>query len=186
MSNINPTELNIKVSKAKNTRDDRILVGCSKNEDAPKFEDAANPKLSDAYEVKDIKSRNPKIRIVGMIEKHEPDELISLLKYQNDGIQSSRVCSVVKIWATKKNDKMHQTTLEIDAETYVKAMSLQSLFVGWDVCSVFDAIDITLCYKCSGFGHNQGSCLKNIACPKCSRPHQFKDCPVEMKKCIMY
>ncbi|CAH1109054.1 unnamed protein product [Psylliodes chrysocephalus] len=90
MGNINPTELNVKVSKANNTRDSGILIGCSKNEDSSKFKDAANAKLSDAYEVKEIKSRNPKIRIVVMIEKHEPDELISLLKYQNDVIQSSR------------------------------------------------------------------------------------------------
>ncbi|CAH1102830.1 unnamed protein product [Psylliodes chrysocephalus] len=91
MNNINPTELNIKVLRVKNTKECGILVGCSKNEDASKFKDAANAKLSDAYEVKEIKNRNPKIRIIGMIEKHEPDELISILKYQNDVIQSSRV-----------------------------------------------------------------------------------------------
>ncbi|CAH1102759.1 unnamed protein product [Psylliodes chrysocephalus] len=111
MSNINPTELKIKVSKVKNnTRDGGILVVCSKTEGASKFKDAANAKLSNAYEVKEIKSRNSKIRIVGMIEKHESDELISLLKFQNDVIQSSKVCSVVKIWATKKNDKIYQAT----------------------------------------------------------------------------
>ncbi|CAH1113527.1 unnamed protein product [Psylliodes chrysocephalus] len=112
ISNISPFDLNkstysqVAQATCQLVVDGRILVECSKKEDASKFNDAANAKLSDAYEVKEIKSRNRKIRIVDMIEKHEPDELISLHKYQNDVIQSSRVCSVVKIWATKKNDKM--------------------------------------------------------------------------------
>ncbi|CAH1104101.1 unnamed protein product [Psylliodes chrysocephalus] len=55
MSNINPTELNIKVSEVKNTRDGETLVGCSNNEDASKFKDAVNAKLADAHDRKKLK-----------------------------------------------------------------------------------------------------------------------------------
>ncbi|CAH1115227.1 unnamed protein product [Psylliodes chrysocephalus] len=85
MSNNNPTKLNIEVSKVKNTRDGGILVGYSKNEDASKFKNAANAKLSDAYEVKKIKSRNPKLRTVGMIEMN----LTNLFCYLSTKIMSS-------------------------------------------------------------------------------------------------
>jgi hypothetical protein len=33
------------------------------------------------------------------------------------------------------------------------------------------------CFKCQHFGHISTSCRSKISCPRCSLPHEYKDCP---------
>lgn len=79
------------------------------------------------------------------------------------------MCKVLRIWPTKKNSRVYQGLLEVDADTFCSVIKEGRLFISYDVGSVYDAIELKFCFKCSGFNHFQKSCVSNkIACPKCS------------------
>ena len=178
MRTLNPVDLDISVSKVKNIQSGGILIGCNKPDDVHKFKQMAEQKLSAGYKIHEVKSNNPKLKLVGMIEKYSEDQLLKFLKAQNDVFSEDSKCSVVKIWSTKNNKHLYQALLDIDRITFCKVMTQGNLFVNYDVCSVFDATDLKICYKCSGFNHFQTSCKSSkFVCPKCSLDHSVKECP---------
>lgn len=186
MGSLNPVDLNLQVSRIKNVSEGGILIGCNDNEGAKKFKQQAVEKLSANYEIKDVKTINPKLRIVGMIEGYSDDKLLEFVKTQNDVFGEASMCNVLKIWPTKKNRNIYQALLEVDAATYGKVLNLGHLFINYDVCAVYDGLQLKLCYKCSGLNHFQKSCTNNkVACPKCSLDHYIKDCPSNAQpKCV--
>lgn len=186
MKQINPIDLNVKVSKVKNTSNGGVLIGYANADGANKFKQAANEKLSENYHVNEVKNVNPRVKIVGMIEEYSDDQLLTFIKTQNDVIGENSKCNVRKIWPTKKNRRVYQAILEMDAETYFKLLELGNLFVNYDVCAVYDAIELRMCYKCSGFNHSSNNCNSNkTACPQCSLEHDIKSCPANfISKCI--
>ena len=55
--------------------------------------------------------------------------------------------------------------------------------MGYDYCSVFDALEVTRCYKCNKFGHSSQSCKAKEVCPRCSEGHKLVDCKATTLKC---
>ena len=118
------------------------------------------------------------INVVGMIEQYKDEQLVKFIKSQNDVWSEKSDCKVMKIWATKNKRNIFQALLEVDVETFCKIMKQGNLFVNYDVCAVYDATDIKICYKCSGLNHVAKSCSNSkIVCPKCSLEHTVKECP---------
>ncbi|KAJ3641869.1 hypothetical protein Zmor_028339, partial [Zophobas morio] len=63
-------------------------------------------------------------------------------------------------------------------------MTAGGLFVGYDYCSVFDALEVTRCYKCNKFGHSSQSCKAKEVCPRCSEGHKLVDCKATTLKVV--
>ena len=80
------------------------MLGCSNENELVKFKTLANSKLSERYEVKDLRSVNPRIRVVGMSEELKDEVLVNYVKYQNKNLFNLEKpeCKVLKIWHTKK------------------------------------------------------------------------------------
>lgn len=177
MKSLNPVDINIQVSKIKNVHSGGILIGCNKPDDAHKFRQMAEAKLSSEYNITGVRNNSMKLRLVGMIEKYSDDQLLKFIKAQNNVLCDVSECKVVKIWPTKKNNQLYQAVIQIDSESFCKVIQQGHLFVNYDVCAVYDATDIKICYKCSGFNHFQSTCKSTIfVCPKCSLDHSIKDC----------
>ena len=51
----------------------------------------------------------------------------------------------------KKDDERFFALLEVDIETYKKAVNVGHCLVGLDACSIYCGIDIIRCFKCNGF-----------------------------------
>lgn len=181
---LNPVDLNLQLSEVKELKDGGLLIGCNSIENANNFTKVAKQRLSNEYQISNVKRTHPKIRIVGFTDELSEDTLMSSLKGQNQLLSSADHTRILKVWATKNNSKIYQVLLEVDAVTYGLVLKQGKLFINYDVCSVFDAIDIKICYKCSGFNHLQNQCnSSDLNCPKCSLNHCLKDCTSNSFKC---
>lgn len=186
LSNVNPIDNNINISRVRNVKDGGILVGCSTIEEVSKLRNIAKNKLDQNYDIKDVKNLNPRVRIVGMSEKLEENDVIEYIKFQNKQLTSENFeCKVLKLWPTKKNVKIYQAILQVDTHFYNKVMSVGEgkVFIGFDLCNVYDSIDIRRCFKCSGFNHISNQCKSKISCPVCAGEHYLKDCNTNLLKC---
>lgn len=185
MKNIDPVNLKLHVTQIKNVKDGGILIGCDDAESANNFKKVATQKLSSQYKISDVKKFQPKIKIVGLMSNFEDEELVKYLKGQNDIISENSFIKVLKVWATKNNSNIFQSVVEVDAATYGLIMSRGKLFVNYDVCTVYDATNIRVCYKCSGYNHGQSNCPSDVSiCPKCSGDHRLSECNSDVFKCI--
>ena len=94
----------------------------------------------------------------------------------------------VKQCPTKKNVKIYQAVLQVDQASYDIVMKTGGVFIGYDYCYAYDAIDIMRCYNCNGFNHSSKTCRQNKSCPKCGVTeklnHSVAECTAETLKCI--
>lgn len=95
------------------------------------------------------------------------------------------VCDLVYVKPLRNNNQIYQALIQVDIETYNRIIDKGKIFVGYDYCSVYDAIDVKRCYKCCGFHHIANKCIKDTpVCPKCSGNHFLKECTATDLKCV--
>lgn len=92
-------------------------------------------------------------------------------------------CKLVKFIPTKNNKNIFQATLQLDHKTYDRVIRAGNLFVGYDCCAVYGAIEIPRCFTCNEFHHYARSCQKSISCPRCSENHDLKSCKSDILCC---
>lgn len=188
LHNINPVQSELNLSGIKNTKNGGVLIGCNKADDISKFKQLASEKLGGKYEIKEVGNFCPRIRVVGMAEKFPEGDLVQYIQFQNKNLVSNNFhCNVMEIKPIKKRSDIYQALLQIDVESYNNIMSVGrgKLFLGYDVCDVYDAIQIKRCFKCSGFSHFSNQCTcQQCYCPRCGDNHLVKDCKSESLKCI--
>ncbi|HBK70178.1 MAG TPA: hypothetical protein DDZ39_00725, partial [Flavobacteriaceae bacterium] len=57
-----------------------------------------------------------------------------------------------------------------------------SIFIGYQKCSVKDYFYVKQCYKCQMFGHLSNECKNETTCLYCGKEHKSKECGVKMEK----
>lgn len=115
---------------------------------------------------------------------HDPDVLVNMIRGQNKCIFSEdSEFECVGINKVKKKENKYYAVLQVDQELYKRIINNGYLFIGYNACPVYDAIDVMQCFKCCGFHHISNNCHNAIACPKCAG-HQVKDCTAENLKCV--
>lgn len=193
LHNINPVTSNLNVSKVKHIKGGGVVVSCPTKEAADRLTREAADKLSQKYTIQEAKSINPRIRVVGMTEEHTEDLFLNYIRVQNpqvfDGTSELKVISYAPIkekasGGTRRTSTAFQSVIQVDINVYNKALSAGHLFVGYDSCAVYDALEVLRCYKCSGFGHLSANCKSGVVCPRCSGGHAVKDCTSDVLKCI--
>lgn len=106
-----------------------------------------------------------------------------MLRVNSDIFDLDSDCKVLKFWPTKNNDKVHQAIVQTDKRAYEKLMAAGGIFVGYDYCSIYDAVEVNRCYKCNEYGHSSRVCKNNLCCPLCGDNHVVKDCTSVVRKC---
>lgn len=186
LKNIDPVESNITFSSLKKVSNGGLVINCINSDECEKFKALANTKLCGNYEVKEVMPLNPRIKVVGISEQASGDAILKYIKSQNKDIfADNSICEFLNLKPLKKNKHMYQATLQIDKVSYNKVMAQGKLFVGYDYCTVFDAIELRRCYKCNGFHHNAAKCSSNVTyCPRCAQNHKLEDCQSNIENCI--
>lgn len=186
LQNINPIDVNINLTQVKQVRDGGLLISCANDNECTKFKEVAADKLSNKYVIKEVSALNPRLKIVGISEKLDNDVLLNYIQTQNKCVFSDdSVCKIIANVPLKKNKNIYQVTIQTDKVTYKSIMEQGKLFVGYDYCNVFDAIDIRRCYKCCGFHHLSNKCLSKVTiCPRCAEHHAVADCKSDVLRCI--
>lgn len=178
VTGVDPVRSDIKIKSVKHIKNGGIVVSCGDAKDAGKFVQLAEEKLSSGYNVHVLKKIHPRIRITGLSENFSPETLKEYLLKQNESVVHAENCNVLNVSTIKNNSKVYQATLQLDAVSYNRALKAGSLIVGFDVCRVYDAVQLTRCYRCNGFNHTSQSCKRAVVCPRCGSGHGVKDCTV--------
>lgn len=179
VAGINPVGSQIKINTVKHIRNGGLVVGCSGAEDADKFVELAGEKLSANYDVHRLKRILPRIRVTGISEKLAPDTLREYILGQNEDSFCGADCKILKISSVKNRADIYQAAVQLDTVSYSRVLKAGYLIIGFDVCKVYDAVDLIRCYKCNGFNHTSQSCKRGISCPRCGAGHDVKECTVE-------
>jgi hypothetical protein len=76
--------------------------------------------------------------------------------------------------------------LEVDILTYNMALKSGHCMIGLDGCTIYDALDVTRCYRCNGYNHSIKNCKNQVSCPRCAGKHEIKECKAtdDMLKCV--
>lgn len=187
VAGVDPVGSQIKINNVKHVRDGGLVVGCSGAGDANKFVQLANEKLSSGYDVHLLRRVLPRIRITGISDKLTTDTLKEYILNQNEDLFcGSKDCKILKFKNTRNNEHVYQATLQLDTMSYDRILKAGYLIIGFDVCKVYDAVELTRCYKCNGFNHTSKSCKRDVSCPRCGADHDVKACTVaDAKLCCI-
>lgn len=185
MKKISPADSNIQLSRLRAVGGGGLLLGCRNSEDNKKLKDIVQQKMSDSYEVVEMHGLNPRIRIAGITGKYDDQKLLETIKKCNRGVfTDTSSCSLIKFCSTKKNPNTFQATLQVDKCTYENAVAFGYLFVDFDCCKVFDAIEVLRCFKCNEFHHSSKFCKNSVSCPRCGQGHMVNECHSDSLTCI--
>lgn len=184
MKNINPVDSEFQLARVKHVRGGGVLVSCKSGAETKKLKKIAEEKLADTYEIKETRGISPRVRVVGISENISESVLLSMIRKNNASIvDNTSDCKLVKFASTKRNDKVYQATLQLDRKTYERVIRAGNLFIGYDSCTVYDAVEAYRCYKCNGYLHSSKSCSKPCSCPRCGGGHSVKDCTATALSC---
>ncbi|CAG9818858.1 unnamed protein product [Phaedon cochleariae] len=184
LRNVDPVQENLQLTKVKHVKDGGILISCGSRADNEKLKVRLKEKMSAEYKVKEVGGVLQEIRLVGMTQKFSADDLKTYLIKCNSNVFSHQSnCNILKIFPTKKNDNIFQAIIQVDNSVYDHALAAGNLFVGYDSCSVYDALDVHRCFKCNEFNHYFQRCSKAISCPICGQDHDLENCESNSKNC---
>lgn len=183
LQKISPTNANIHLSKVVNVKNGGVLISCASNNENEEFKKMVQENLSDSYEIRKVNGTRPRVRIVGFTVNYTEDDLLECIVNCNTSILKNSDCKVIKVFPTKKNKDIFQAVLQLDAVTYEKVTKAGNLFVNYDSCVVFDAIELNRCYRCNEFHHSSKFCSNPVSCPRCGQNHELKVCKAESLTC---
>ena len=128
MSKIDPVDSLMLIGKVKSLREGGVLLGC---DDIKRFKQLAKSnKLSSDYDIRDIKTLRPRIRIVGISDCVDEGSVITYLVKQNEyifnAVDEYKLIKLAPL-KKKKDDERFFALLEVDIETYKKAVKRWSL-----------------------------------------------------------
>lgn len=178
LQSIQPLATKIEISKVKTVSNGGLVIDCSDITNSDKLLNIAGDKLSQNYDIKKPSSILPRVRIVGFDQSIEKDDFLKYASVQNPSLFcSSSTFEIHKFGPTAKNNKIYQAEISVDLSTYKKLLDSGHLLIGLTSCTVYDAVSVLRCYKCSGYNHGSKQCKKQFVCPLCAGSHDVKNCP---------
>lgn len=136
-------------------------------------------------EVVVLKSKLPSIAILSVTEEHKPEDIIRMIKQQNEVIgnliEAGSHLSVVYTKKPTEDQKFHQVVLRVspDIRRALK-FNKNKIHMSANVHRVVDRFHVKRCNKCHDFGHYADRCPGIQICGYCAETsHPSKDCPIK-------
>ena len=130
-------------------------------------------------DIRDIKTLQPRIRIVGISDCVHEGSVITFLVKQNEfifnALDENKLIKLAPV-KKKKDDERFFALLEVDIETYKKAVKRWSL-LGRLGC-LFNLLrdrHYTMFQMYNGFNHAASNCKSELVCPRCAEWHDIKE-----------
>lgn len=177
---------NFRVKDIYTRKDGSILVDVQDHSAMLKLKETIEKELCDHCEVEVSDTLKPTLKIVGINEEMNEDELKTTLIENNEVMENVKHFKVKSIVAKdKENNDNFDAIIEVDAITFHKVLKQKKIMYGWERCQVVDALDVVQCYKCCGFNHKSVKCTaRKEACPRCAGEHLIRECNSSEVKCI--
>lgn len=181
--NIDPVSLEIGVNRVKSTRNGRVIIECENKSALDKMEKTVKETLGTNYAVIKPKMKYPCVKIFNVSEE-DKDDIDRKIINQNK-LEEQRQSFHFRI---KHCSKVIRGTfnliLETDGQTFNQIIQEGTVRIGWKRCKITEHVNVIRCFNCCKYGHVASECKERSACPKCSLPHEEKDCKEEQFKCV--
>lgn len=158
-----------------------VLINCSDPGSLAKLKTCLTTQFGDGYSISEPKKLNPRLIIRGvnadsLNNSSFKSDLISLneLNVTEDDI---------KVITKVKFKEVFNVVLEMTPALHQRIIEKGFLYIGWNKCYVSEHYHIVTCFKCCKTGHHKKDSRSQLVCPKCSEPHEMKDCTSQIRCC---
>lgn len=176
---INPSTS--KITNIKSASGGGIIIACKDTDSIEKCSKEMKDKLGDKYDINVPRKRFAQIKILGLLEELQEDELIDKIEHQNHVLHNN---SKIKLIYMKKATNGRITAIiESDETTHQNIIEKEKLAIGWRECRVFEYVQVARCFKCQKYNHVAKYCTQPDKCGKCAGPHASNECTSEIINC---
>lgn len=162
---------NLNVNRVVQGKDGALIITLRDEMSSNVLKEVVENKMGDKFDVKVRENIRPSIKIMGMSEELNEEELKETLVEQNDLFDDLKHFKLRKLYRNEKHQYApFSAIVELDAPTFYRAIEAEKLNCGWDRCRVFN--------------HKFANCKSEvIVCPICSGNHPVKECNAAEQKC---
>lgn len=153
-------------------------TSCQRDETLNKLN--GNPKI----QAETARKLRPMLILKGIYSETPVDELIDIIKTQNETIKNAIKKDDDMVFCfktTNKNTKLYNAVFKMAPPVWRCAMDLERINVDHQRVYKEEYSPFKQCYDCLQFGHTRAKCTAAIKpCSHCSSMnHQYKECPVK-------
>lgn len=131
---------------------------------------------SNELNVKIPQKWNPRIQILGIEKDVLDNEIIDLIKLQNDEFRDFSNEDISFIRSKEDRVGTKYAILEVRPNVWKLCVSSGRLFIGHKCCAVKNFVSVLQCQKCLCYGHGKNNCRNLAICSKCNQNHLSNDC----------
>lgn len=173
----------VKILSVVNISKGGVAIECRDESTIETIKEIATEKMGNDYTIEDAKERKPRVKIVGMNEKHTNEEIIEMLQSQNESLANDKELRVIRLYEVK--NKYFSAIVEMSKEHHAQCIGFGSVNIGWDKCKIYEEIPLTMCMKCCRYNHIAQNCkFERIVCRQCGGNHKVIECKEKEQKCI--
>jgi hypothetical protein len=177
--------VDVEINSIRNVSNGAVIIGCNNKAAAEKLQKEVVEKMGVDYELKMPEGLKPQLKIVGISEKMEKEEMISKLKAQNEVFRTADSLKIAKIEVARMRTDKFNAIIEVDGKVFDQVLKMERIKIGWDRCRFFENMNVRRCFKCNGYNHKAEECKNKNACGNCAEEHDTRQCKNETgQKCI--
>lgn len=176
---IDPISVNI--DRFRKINNGGIVIECKDVKSTNDLKEIAVEKLGEKYKIQSPTLFKPKIKIIGISENLSDAEIEYCLKNQNKHLENKDI-KLMRKYKTVGNKI--SAIIELDEESFEECMNLGRLKIKWEICRIYEELNVYMCHKCCGFNHKASECKNKEACKKCAGEHDLLQCKSDEEKCI--
>lgn len=158
-----------------------IAIECDNINGTREVQKLVNEKMSEQYVITVPELRRPRVKIVGIEEEMNEEELGEALKSQNEFLAKSEM-KVINLFATKRNN--FTAIIEMDANSFEASMKARRVKIKWSSCFLCEDLNVYRCYNCNGYNHKRTNCTNKKSCQRCASDHDAKECNSTIEVCV--
>lgn len=174
----------IKYTNIRNKQNGVMIIESDSGRDRDTIKKVFEEKLGKQYDIQVPELRKSKLFISGLGVQMDENEIIEKIKKQNEFLSESDLKCTKIIEKKYKQKSQYNIIVEIDSESFNRAIREERICIGWDRCKVFDATYVKRCYNCLGFNHKADVCKNKKVCERCLGEHLKNTCEADkVEKC---
>ena len=178
-SNIIQNDTKIPITKIYSTNNNGTIIKCLKNEDVESTYKILKSKLNNKYEVKIQQNQKPIIKILGILNNMDKNELENDINERNFSTFQNK-CKILHNF--KYSNNMQGAIIEVTSDLHEYIVNNKyNIFIGCQSCKAYDDLNISQCFVCAGFNHSSKKCRNDKKCIYCAGNHRAMDCDINNK-----